>query len=205
VLTNFCSMFLVMGVIDASLKMWGQHDLKKLIAYGTVQEMNLLTLAFIWGDTHLLWGGILFSLMHASLSSLLFYTVDCVQRRFNTRSLLEVLGILLGYPNLGTTIFFNSVLYAGLPGTLKFLCEFYLFSTLLECSPLTIFLILINANWFGILGFSKCWFTSMFGMFVQRQKMITLDLTIKEFLLIVTCYLTLFTAVYLNTYYYIIW
>jgi formate hydrogenlyase subunit 3/multisubunit Na+/H+ antiporter MnhD subunit len=36
----------MIGVIDASLKMWGQTDLKKLVAYGTIQEMNLIFLVF---------------------------------------------------------------------------------------------------------------------------------------------------------------
>jgi hydrogenase-4 component F len=34
------------GVVDSSLKMWGQTDLKKLVAYGTIQEMNLIYLVF---------------------------------------------------------------------------------------------------------------------------------------------------------------
>jgi NADH:ubiquinone oxidoreductase subunit 4 (subunit M) len=45
--TSFFSVFCIMGVIDASLKMWGQLDLKKLVAYGTVQEMNLIYIAFL--------------------------------------------------------------------------------------------------------------------------------------------------------------
>jgi len=36
-----------MGVIDASMKMWGQMDLKKLVAYGTVREMNIIYIAFL--------------------------------------------------------------------------------------------------------------------------------------------------------------
>lgn len=36
----------IIGVIDSSLKMWGQTDLKKLVAYGTVQEMNIIYLTF---------------------------------------------------------------------------------------------------------------------------------------------------------------
>ena len=47
--TSFFSVFCIMGVLDASLKMWGQLDLKKLVAYGTVQEMNLIYIAFLWG------------------------------------------------------------------------------------------------------------------------------------------------------------
>ena len=43
--TLYVSICLI-GVIDSSLKMWGQTDLKKLVAYGTIQEMNLIFLTF---------------------------------------------------------------------------------------------------------------------------------------------------------------
>jgi NADH:ubiquinone oxidoreductase subunit 4 (subunit M) len=44
--TTFFSTIAAIGVIDASLKMWGQIDIKKLVAYGTIQEMNLIFLVF---------------------------------------------------------------------------------------------------------------------------------------------------------------
>lgn len=62
-----------MGVIDSSLKMWGQTDLKKLVAYGTIQEMNIIYLAFCWGDAYSILGGILFTATHAFLSALMFF------------------------------------------------------------------------------------------------------------------------------------
>jgi NADH:ubiquinone oxidoreductase subunit 5 (subunit L)/multisubunit Na+/H+ antiporter MnhA subunit len=33
-----------MGALDASYKMWAQTDLKKLVAYGTIQEMSMIYL-----------------------------------------------------------------------------------------------------------------------------------------------------------------
>jgi len=200
--TTLFSIFLIIGVIDASFKMWGQTDLKKLIAFGTVQEMNLIFLTFCWGDTNLIWGGIIFSLTHALLSSLLFYTVDCVQRRFHTRSLIEISGILLTMPNLGIIIFLNCVFYSGLPGTLKFLSELNIYNGLLECAPLSLLILLLGSNWLGLLGFSKCWFNALYGMTVSTQKYLTIDLTLKEFLLIGFCYFGLIFFTYLNSFFF---
>ena len=45
----------MLGIVDASLKMWGQKILKKLVAYGTIQEMNLIYLTFCWGDIRMLY------------------------------------------------------------------------------------------------------------------------------------------------------
>lgn len=44
--TSLFAAVCIMSVFDASLKMWSQTDLKKLVAYCTIQEMNLIYLTF---------------------------------------------------------------------------------------------------------------------------------------------------------------
>ena len=182
--TTLFSTICIVGVVDASLKMWGQTDLKKLVAYGTIQEMNLIYLTFCWGDTNAIVGGILFSATHGALSALMFYIVDCLQRRFNSRSVIEISGILQLTPMLGISIIIMCVLYAGLPGTLKFTCEFYIFCGLFEITPtLTLFVFFI-ANVLGLVGFSKCWFDAVFGMSLKNHKLAPFDLNTKELYII---------------------
>jgi len=77
-------------------------------------------------------GGILFSATHGALSALMFFIVDCLQRRFNSRNVVEISGVLQITPMLGIAIITMCVLYAGLPGTLKFTCEFYIFCGLFD-------------------------------------------------------------------------
>lgn len=144
------------GVVDASIKMFSQVDLKKLVAFCTIQEMNLIYLMLCWGDSTGVITAILFTVTHGFLSALMFYVVDCVQRRYNSRSSLEVVGIIHTTPNLGIVIFLMCVLYSGIPGTMKFVCEFYLFGQLLGVSLIFTFLMLIFANFIGIVGFCKC-------------------------------------------------
>jgi len=186
----------IMGVVDSSLKMWGQTDLKKLVAYGTIQEMNLIYLTFCWGDSYAILGGIIFTITHALLSALMFFIVDCVYRRFHTRSILEVNGILHITPNLGLAILFMMIFFSGLPGTIKFISEFYIFSGLLEFSPTICFLLMLVANVLGLIGFSKTWFNSVFGMPKKNTKYLPLDLTIKESYIILYCLLLLFIISY---------
>ena len=97
----------------------------------------------------------LFSATHAFLSALMFYIVDCVYRRFHTRSLIEINGILHITPNLGIAIIFMLIFFSGIPGTIKFISEFYIFSGLLESSPSVCLLLMLVANVFGLIGFSK--------------------------------------------------
>ncbi len=182
--TTIFSTICIIGVVDASLKMWGQTDLKKLVAYGTIQEMNLIFLTFCWGDTNAIIGGILFSATHGALSALMFYIVDCLQRRFNSRSVVEISGVLQITPMLGIAIIVMCVLYAGLPGTLKFTCEFYIFCGLFEITPTLTILLFFIANVLGLIGFSKCWFDVIFGMNLKNQKLAPFYLLVKELYII---------------------
>ena len=191
--TTIFSVFCLMGVVDASLKMWGQTDLKKLVAYGTIQEMNLIYLAFLLGDTNAFIGGVSFCVMHAFLSSLMFFLVDCIQRRYKSRSITEVTGILHRTPNLGISILGMHVFFSALPGTLKFISEVYIFGGLFEAMPGSVILLIFAANYLGLLGFSKCWFNAVFGLTMTNQDDSAVDLTIKELNIILTCFLFMFS------------
>ena len=154
--TSLATTIVTLGILDSSFKMWGQTDLKKLVAYGTVQEMNIIFLSFCYGDSLAVLGGIFFCITHAFLSTLFFFIVDCIYRRYKTRLVAELQGLLHINPILGASIFLSCVFYSGLPGTLKFLCELYIFSGLLELTPISLLILAISANFFGILGFCKC-------------------------------------------------
>jgi NADH-quinone oxidoreductase subunit M len=196
--TSFFVTITIIGIIDSSLKMWGQSDLKKLVAYGTIQEMNIIFLTFCYGDSFLILSGILFCITHALLSSLFFFIVDCVYRRYKTRNIIEIQGLLHITPNLGIFIFFSCLLYSGLPGTLKFICELYIFSGLFETAPISVLLILYSANFVGIVGFCKCWFNILFGLNLKFQKLNLVDLTMREILIkLICCFNLLFFGVYL--------
>jgi NADH:ubiquinone oxidoreductase subunit 4 (subunit M) len=117
--------------------------------------MNLIFLVFLWGDSYSIVGGVLFCFTHAFLSTLMFYLVDCIQRRFHSRSVVELSGILNITPNLGVSILFMCIFFSGVPGTLKFVSEFYIFSGFLEISTFSCFSLILICNVFGLIGFSK--------------------------------------------------
>lgn len=185
--TSFFVTIAMLGVIDSSLKMWGQSDLKKLVAYGTIQEMNIIFLTFCYGDSFLIPSGILFCITHSLLSSLFFYIVDSIYRRYKTRNIIELQGLIHITPNLGVFIFVGCILYSGLPGTLKFICELYIFSGLLETAPLSTLILLYSANFVGIIGFCKCWFNVLFGLNVKFQKQQIIDLSFREIFIKLSC------------------
>ena len=122
----------------------------------------------------------------------MFFIVDCIYRRYRTRSIVEVNGILHLTPNLGISIVFMVIFFAGLPGTIKFISEFYLFSTFIEISPISCFLLMFIANVLGLVGFSKCWFNAIFGINRNYKNFNLMDLTTKEILIIGYSFFILF-------------
>lgn len=193
--TSLFGVVAFLGAVDASLKMWGQSDLKKLVAYCTIQEMNLIVVAFLLGDTKLTAVGIMFSAAHAFLSTLMFYLVDCIYRRMHSRSIYQVQGLLHRTPNLGISIFIMCVLYAGLPGTIKFSCEFLIFSSLSDASMLTMLFLLFIMNVLGLIGFSKPWFNAIFGLPSKEMQTPLMDLSRRELYIILypICFFFVFT------------
>lgn len=190
-----------LGCVDASFKLWGQSDLKKIVAYCTIQEMNLILILLLWGDGFALVCGFLFSAAHAMLSALMFYTVDCVYRRYHSRSVYSVSGVYTLFPRLGSVIFFMLVVFGGLPGTLKFSCEFFLFSSLLSVSwPACVFLVFV-LNFFGLVGFSKAWLNALFGLPSQGSSFPVMDLSRREASL---CSFAIAFLVYITYFFFII-
>lgn len=158
--------------------------------------MNIIYLVFCWGDSTNITAGILFCITHAFLSTLMFFLVDCIQRRYFTRSVIEISGILQKTPNLGISILHMGIFYAGMPGTLKFTSEFYIWSAFMEIAPLSAFLVIYIATCLGLIGFSKLWFDVIFGMSTKNNNLSKLDLTLKEFFIIGLSFIMLFVSCY---------
>jgi len=86
----------------------------------------------------------------------MFFLVDCIQKRYKTRLISELSGIIHTTPNLGIVLIFMVVLYSGIPGSLKFSSEIYIYSGLIENAPLSSLVLLFSSNFLGLIGFSKC-------------------------------------------------
>lgn len=118
--------------------------------------MNLILLCFCLGNSHLVSCGILFCLTHAFLSALMFFVVDCIYKRFHSRSITVVFGLINLTPNLSAVIFVMIIFFSGIPGTLKFLVELYLYCFLFEISQILTIILIIAVNFIGLVGFCKC-------------------------------------------------
>lgn len=188
---NFFITILIIGVLDASFKFWGQMDLKKLIAYATVQEMNMLFLFLLAGGLLGIKFTLFFCVMHAFLSSVMFFLVDCLYVRLHTRFITEVQGLLLSSPIYASSVFCMCLFFCGLPGSFKFVCEFWFFSSFYSITPSVTIFIAFVIYFFGCIGFCKNWYTALFGL-QKNELVINTDLQIVELCIIGFVYFVMF-------------
>ena len=179
--------FCLLGLLDSSLKMWVQTDIKKLIAYATVQEMNAIYLLFNFGDSWAVNAGLVFLLAHGVLSALMFFLVECIYKRYGSRSLYKVYGVSQLFPNLSLAIWAMLIIFFGFPGTLKFYVEIQLVMILANNDLLLTLFVLTIFIFINAIGFGRCWFSILYGhpLHSNIATQTNLDLTSEEVLIII--------------------
>lgn len=165
------------SLIVATLGLAKQTDIKKLIAWATVQEMTFMLLFLIFKQIFLTHTCILFIVLHGLMSSYMFYIVDMLQRRFKTRALIYIKGLHLLLPKMTKHIWFLILLFSGFPLTAKFFIEWSLISLMVETQYSTLIYIILFVNFLGAIFFCKVMFTIIYGTqeeenleFVETQK-----------------------------------
>jgi NADH:ubiquinone oxidoreductase subunit 4 (subunit M) len=178
---------LLVGLFDATLKVYYQVDLKKLVAYSTVIEMHWLLIALILGQS-VLWVAVFSMLIsHAIVSASFFFIVDMVTRRFKTRLISEVKSLFYTLPNLYLQALYWNLVILGFPGTLLFVSELLFFTFLLDTSFSIFLTIFLTTYLLASSFFFKNWFLTLFNysyVLVTKLKFQTVDLEFKEFMIL---------------------
>ena len=167
------------GSLDASIRMWFVVDIKKLIAFATIQEMNLILIFFFltWNLNLAIVN--LFFLVHGVLSSLFFFLIEQIQRRTQTRN-LTLLGGIIGFSTFLGVCFWGALLvFRGFPLFIKFFIEWELLFLLWENYYYLGFIFFFFNSLFSVLGFSRVWFILLYGVPFKRTE-VKLDLIKKD-------------------------
>jgi len=109
---------LVLGVLTMLLgasRALRQHDLKLLLAYGTVSQLGLLTLLVGQGSRDVLLAGLGLLLAHALYKSALFLTVGVIDHDTGTRDLRVLSGLGRTRPRLAVIAGLAAASMAGIP------------------------------------------------------------------------------------------
>lgn len=116
------------GLISASITLFYQVDIKKIVALCTVIEMNWLSfMLFSNFDVVSLKLSLLLMLIHATMTSLEFYSVDILYRVYNSRNYFDIVGFYYLNPIMSTLLWCMVFVIIGVPGTSVFFCKLFFF------------------------------------------------------------------------------
>lgn len=92
-----------------------QHDLKRLLAYSSIEHMGLITLGLGLGTPLALYGALLHIINHAVTKSTLFYLAGAIIQHYGTKNIMRIKGLVSAMPVLGTMFVAAVLAIAGLP------------------------------------------------------------------------------------------
>lgn len=171
------------SIIDASFKMCIQSDLKKLVAFSTVQEMGFMVFLLLTPSNINYQVLLAFTVFHTLISAIFFWIVDCLYRRYGTRVAYNISGVSNSAPNLTLFIITSLYLFMGLPLTIKFSIEFHILKNLLSFNFFLTFLLIFISSYISVIFFFKTFLIINYG---TPNILKILDCTKKEFIVFFT-------------------
>ena len=146
---NFLEIGIIILIISAISGIAGvgtaiiQHDLKKLLAYHSIENIGIIGIGIgvgmigIASENNLITmlgfgGGILHVLNHSLFKSLLFYTTGSVYMNTHTRTIDHLGGLIKKMPHTAVLFLVASIAICGLPPLNGFVSEFLIYNSFAE-------------------------------------------------------------------------
>jgi hydrogenase-4 component F len=113
---------LSMGVAAASI--YFQKDMKRMLAYSSVEHMGIVSLSVGFGGFIGLFAALLHIVNHAIAKPLMFFASGTVSQRYETKVMKEIRGVIKTMPVTGALLLVGGLAIAGMPPFNIFLSEF---------------------------------------------------------------------------------
>jgi len=151
------NLFIIFGLISMAVAIPFiviQKDLKRLLAYSSIEHMGIISFALGVFNPLALLGALLHTLLHSLAKSLAFLAAGDIVLGFKTRNLLRIHGLTKSYPLFGYSFVFLILALAGLPPFGLFSSEFNIglgASKASKIYPLTLFILFISLIFLGLI------------------------------------------------------
>ncbi len=123
------TLFLIFGMLSiaaAALFMYVQRDIKRLLAYSSMENIGLIVLAFGLGGPAGAFAGLLHAINHSLVKALLFCTTGNILIKYHSRHLDQVRGLLQAIPITGGLLLIGAFALVGLPPFNVFVSKFFI-------------------------------------------------------------------------------
>jgi hydrogenase-4 component F len=126
------TLFLIFGMASigaAAFFMYMQRDIKRLLAYSSMENIGLIVLAFGIGGPAGIFAGLLQAINHSLVKSLMFCTTGNILIKYRSRNLDEIKGMLQVIPFSGVLLMVGALALVGTPPFNIFLSKFFIITT----------------------------------------------------------------------------
>lgn len=101
-----------------------QHDLKRLLAYSSIEHVGIMAVAFGFGGPIGVFAAALHLVTHGVGKALLFFASGTLTNRYRTRNMARIHGAAQALPFSGPILLVGALVLAGAPPSGLFLTEF---------------------------------------------------------------------------------
>jgi hydrogenase-4 component F len=101
-----------------------QHDLKRLLAYSSVEHMGLILFGFGLNTQLAIYGALLHIINHALVKSSLFYSAGVITQEYHTKHMARIRGLLSTMPVVATLFVMSVLAITGTPPFNIFISKF---------------------------------------------------------------------------------
>lgn len=111
-------LFILFGLVSlvvASIFIIVQKDLKRLLAYSSVENIGLVSLGFGFGPFGGIFAGLLQAFNHAVTKAFMFFCAGSAVRAYHTNNMRQMRGLLKVMPFTGAAMFLGFFALAGMP------------------------------------------------------------------------------------------
>ena len=160
------SLLLVFGVISlviAALFMVSSKDLKRMLAYSSIENMGLIAISFGIGSPLAIAGAILQLIAHSITKPILFFSAGNIIQAYGTRNMREIHGLGRTMPFSAFMLSAGSLAIVGAPPFAVFVSEFTLLSASIDSGMVWLTVAMVLALAIVFAGFTKNIFPMMLG------------------------------------------